>query len=238
MPRIIRLADLEQFAAVNFRSDPGDPGGPVIIPSTAQIVIYWGLTNGSVGHNVMYQQYSGPFAATVTQANSIKAALVAGATWTALAAHLAVGASIQKVSIRNVAIPNEPLIESNSAATPGTSSGTALPDETAACITLRTAKAGVAFRGRVFIPGWATTALGTGGVIAPAALTALQNWAAGNLSTALNTGGVAVLGQKARVAYVGSSGTQHPAREPAAIPLTGLVVRDNHWDTIRKRGLA
>jgi hypothetical protein len=235
--RVIRLDSLEQFTAINLLLDPGAIGGPVHVPSCAQISLIWGQDDGRTAHNVLYGRFSGPFAGTQTQANGIMTALTTGAAWTAMAAHMPPTSFLAGVSIRNVDVPNQPLVESNVTGAPGTSSGTPLPNEVAICVTLRTANAGRSGRGRIYVPNWATTALGTGNVINAAAVTAVGNWAA-TITGALNTQGyVFVLGLPERASYTGSTGTVHPHRDATSLVVTSTVVRDNHWDSQRRRGL-
>lgn len=235
--RVLNLANLQQFAAINVLSDPGYVGGPVVIPSCAQISLVWTLESGKFGHNVLYGRYSGTFAGTPAQADAIMTALTSGAQWTALAAFLAPTCNLGAVTIRNVAVANQALISSTLGSRPGTSASPALPNEVAVAITFRTALTGIQNRGRMYIPGWATNAMGAGNIVAAAAVTALQNWAA-LIPTALSGSGyVFVLGQQARAEYTGSTGTLHPARAAGSVPITSQVVRDNHWDSQRRRGL-
>jgi hypothetical protein len=132
---------------------------------------------------------------------------------------------------------NLPLVSSTGAATAGTSSGTAMPSEVSIAVTLRTNRTGPGGRGRFYIPGWSNTALGAGDVVAPAAITAINNWL-GNLGTAYAGAGLTQgLVLPARQAYTGSTGTSHPARTAQMLPVTGITVRDNHWDSQRRRGL-
>lgn len=235
--RIVNLENLQQFTAINVLSDPGHIGGPVIVPQCAQIVIRWALTDGKFGNNILYGRYSGGFAGTVAQANAIMSGLSTGAQWTALATFMGTLGGLFGVTIRNVSVANQPVISSTNANVPGTTTGTALPDETAATITLRTAFTGPQNRGRMFIPNWASNAIGAGGVIAPAAVTALQNWANTIPGVLSGQGYTWVIGQPARAAYVGSTGTSHPARAATSQAVTSQPVRDNHWDSSRRRGL-
>jgi hypothetical protein len=235
--RVVRLDQLQQFAAVNLLSDPGAVGGPVLIPSCAQIKLYWNQEDGKIGHNVLYGRYSGPFAGTPTQAQGILSALTTGAAWTGLAAFLATSTQLSNVSIRNVAIEDQAEIFNTAAGPFGTSASAALPNETACVITLHTAKAGQSGRGRMYVPGFATNALGAGNVISATTVTAVSNWGA-TIGGALNTQGyVFVLGLRERQAYVGATGTQHPDRPATSEPITQASVKDNHWDSQRRRGL-
>lgn len=236
--RIIPLDQLQQFAAVNLLSDPGAIGGPVIVPQCAQIGIVWAMDDAKEGHNVLYGRYSGAFNGSVAQANAILSTLIAGATWTALATFMPTATGLVRVSIRDVNTANQAIIASTGTGALGTSASAALPAEVAAVVTLRTALTGKSNRGRMYVPNWATNALATGNVIAPAAVTALQNWANAQIQAALSSQGYTlVIGQKARAAYTGTTGTPHPARPAGSVAVTSLTVRDNHWDSQRRRGL-
>lgn len=235
--RVIALDQLQQFTAVQLLSDPGAIGGPKIAPNCAQITIVWNLADGKIGASVLGGHYSGAFAGTVAQANSIMTALSTGGAWTALAAFIASTAAINAIRIRDINSANQPILQSTNAIVPGTSASPAVPSEVALVITERTAFVGRANRGRIYVPGWATNALGTSDTVAAAAVTALQNWAQ-TIPTALSAQGYTLsIVQPARNAYTGSTGTPHPARPAGSTPVTSLVVRDNHWDSQRRRGL-
>src|SRR5215472_5189189 len=175
--RIIDLSNVQTFTAVNLLSDPGAIPGPVVIPFCAQISLIWTLTDGKLAHVVTYGRYSGGFAGSVTQANAILAGLLsAGGMYAALAAFMPSTGSLSAVTIRDVNSANQPLIQSTGTGGPGTSASPAISDETAVVVTLRTAMVGRGNRGRMYIPNWATNALGAGNVVAAGAVTALSNW--------------------------------------------------------------
>src|SRR5262245_11347538 len=200
--RLVALSDLQQFAAVNLLSDPGAVGGPVQVPSCVQVVFNWGQEDAKQAHNVLYGLYGGGFVPTSAIADTLTSALSTGAAWTALAGFLATSTQFIGVTLRDVNVPNQPLVPNTVAGPLGTSVSAPLPNEVAAVVTLRTAKTGRQFRGRSYIPGFATNALGTGNVIAPAAVTALNNWAQ-TWKGALSASGLTlVLGLKKRNAYV------------------------------------
>ena len=235
--RIVNLANFPQFTAINLLSDPGAIGGKVQVPQCAQIVLGFILEDGKVAHCVLYGRYAGAFSGTSAQANSILTALTTGGAWTALAAFWATTNGLNTCSIRDVNTVDNPIIQNTAGGALGTSASPSIANETALCITLRTAKVGPQNRGRMYIPGWATNALGSDNVAAAAVVTALQTWA-NTIPSALSAQGYTwSIGQKARAAYTGSTGTQHPARDATSIPITSQVVRDNHWDTQRRRGL-
>lgn len=234
---LVRLENFQQFSAINLLSDPGAIGGPKIIPNCAQISLVWTLPDTKLAHQVFTGRYPGTFNGTQAQANSIMTAFSSGGAWSTLAAFFSTDTFLSAVTIRDLNTANQPLIQSNVASAAGTSASPALPNETAVNVTLRTALAGRANRGRSYVPGWATNALGAGNVVAAAAVTALNAWAQ-TWPNALAAGSYTlVIGQPARAAYTGSSGTQHPARAAGSVQVTSLVVRDNHWDSQRRRGL-
>jgi hypothetical protein len=234
---VVNLANFQQFTAINVLSDPGHIGGPVVVPQCAQFSFVWALESGHVGHNVLYGRYSGGYAGSTAQCNSIALALTTGATWTALAGFLATSTQFVAVTVRDVNTAGAALIGSSITGVPGTSASPALPNEVALAVTERTAKAGRGFRGRFYVPGYATNALGAGNVVAAAAMTATQNWA--NLITGAFAaqGYTLVLGLVARAQYTGKTGVVHPARAATSEAVTATLVRDNHWDSQRRRGL-
>lgn len=238
MPTLVSLANVQQLAAVNLTSDPGRDPGAVTIPSTAEIGVHW-VTASLVGASIIWHaSYSGVFNGTIAQANSILTGLTSGANWTAFAAFINNQAGISAVTIRDVNTRDNAPIQSTGAGVLGTSASPALPDETAAVVTLRTARAGKQNRGRSYVPGWATNALGAGNIIAPTAVTALNNWAsiwAGVMSAQGYTFGV---GHFHRLAYTSlKTGVSYPERPAGLVPIINVVVRDNHWDSQRRRGL-
>src|SRR5262245_26141090 len=236
--RLRPLDTVQQFAAINVTSDPGAIPGPKTAPNCALVILNWTLTDGKTGHNVLGGRYVGSFAGTGAQAGSILTALNTGAQWTALAGFLATTAALASVSLRNINVIDQPLINSTTGASaPGTSASAGLPDEVAAVVTFRTAKVGPGNRGRMYIPGWANNAVGAGNIISGPAQTALQNWANG-ISSALSAQGYTLcIVQPHRAQYTGSTGRVHPERIATSTDVTIATVRDNHWDTIRRRGL-
>lgn len=234
---VVNLANFQQFTAINVLSDPGAIGGPVVIPQCAQIVLRWNLQDGKTAHNVLYGRYAGGFVGTVAQANGIMTALTSGAAWTALAATLHPATTFAGVDIRDVNTANQAIISSTNAVVPGTGTGTAQPNEVALCATLRTALAGKSNRGRIFITGFDSLQTSTANVVAAGCVTALSNWAATLLTAFAAQGYTLVIGQKARAAYTGSTGTFHPARPAGSVQVTSALCRDNHWDSQRRRGL-
>jgi len=239
MPRVLNLANVQQYAAVNLLVDPGYQPGPKIIPNACMVRLNWQLTDGRVAHNVMYAQWAGTPALSDTVAQSIFTAASSGALWTALSAFIIPTTLLTGVTLLDMRSTTATYFNSTGAGVPGASTGTALPDENAIAITFFTANRGPSGRGRIYIPGWASNAVAAGGVIAPAVMTALNNWFSGGLAPAISSNlGAVVLGLPARNGYTSPiTGRVFPPRAATTVPLTGVAVRDNHWDSQRRRGL-
>jgi hypothetical protein len=238
MPRVINLANITQFAATSL-SDPGYLPGPRIIPNACQIVLNWSIADGKGAHNIMYANYTGSPPITAAMAEQVRAALTTGANWTALAAFLAPTTGLASVTLLDVRSSTATAFQSTGGSTPGTSAATALPDETAAVLTVRTGLRGPSGRGRIYIPGWASNAVGPGGTIIAAAVTALGTWGGITLpQVAIPFVGIPVLGHPHRQAYTSPVTGRHFDDRPAGtVPVSAVVVRDNHWDSQRRRGL-
>lgn len=209
----------------------------MVIPNGIRILVNYSLESGRVGHVIWGASVSAGFTPTTAIATAIFTALTTGAQFTALNAFFSTTNLITGVQLLDIRTPNQPLVSSTGGAVAGASASPSMPNEVSVVVTLRTGRTGPSGRGRSYIPGWATNALGAGNVVAAAAVTALGNWAA-TWSGILSAQGLTFsLALPARAAYTGVTGTQHPARSANMLAITSTQVRDNHWDTQRRRGL-
>jgi hypothetical protein len=196
-----------------------------------------GLDDVKIGNIVLHGRYVGAFAGSVAQANALLTGFATGAPWSALAAFLSTTTLLAQVLIRDINTPHNAYIAPTGPGSYGTSASPSLPNEVSLVGTKRTGQTGPQARGRVYLPGWATNALGTGNTVAAAAVTAYQNWLNTFASVMLAEGYTHCLALPARAAYTGSTGTTHDARTKQTLDVTSMLVRDNHWDTQRRRGL-
>lgn len=238
MPRLISLADLPQFTAVQLLSDPGAVGGPTVIPNCVKVRFLWNLPGGKIAANVLYGRAAAVPVTSVAMAQAIFAALSSGAAWTALAGCLGTDVAFAAVEVQSVHSPQLQIFRSTGAAVPGTGTSTAMANEMAVCLTFRTSKIGRQNRGRIYVPGWANNQVIAGNVVGAAAVTALGNW--GTSITAAFSGQslTHVIGQPARNAYISPiTGVSHPARAATSETVTSILVRNNTFDSQRRRGL-
>jgi hypothetical protein len=239
MPRIVNLANAQQFAAINLLVDPGHDPGPVIIPNCARVRLNWQLPDGKVGHNVLYAQWAGTPLLTPAVAETIRTGIVAGTAWTNVALAIHPTASFLGVTLLDVRSSTGIEINSTGPATPGTATGTAMPDEVAVCITLRTATRGPSGRGRFYVPGLSGSTMAAGGVIVAGTVTAFSTWADSNVRGAITSAiGPLCLGLPHRNAYTSDrTGRDFAERAATTVPVTQALCRDNHYDSQRRRGL-
>lgn len=235
---LVRIDQLQQFAVVNVQSDPGAVGGPVVIPFAVQVLLSWTTGGGKIAHNVLYARTTGVPAPSVSQAQAIFSALTTGGLWTALASHQATVLNFASVTLTSVHTAGQPSFVSTGAAVAGTNAALALPAEIALCVTLRTNLRGASNRGRMFIPNFTVDQVIGGTLVSATCVTDTAAWA-NNIKTVLSAQGLTwAIGQRQRNEYIGDTGTLHPARAAnASVDVQSAVVRDNRWDSQRRRGL-
>lgn len=141
-----------------------------VVPNAIQVRLIW-LVGGEICINVL--NFSATAAVVV---NAAFANLVGGhirAAFTAQwASHCATTTTLSKVGVRDLRVPNMPEFQDTAAASAGIGTSDGLPSTNAVCVTLRTAKAGRSFRGRVYVPGAAEVENTAGGVQSTATGTA------------------------------------------------------------------
>jgi hypothetical protein len=235
--RIVNLANFEQFTAVNVLSDPGYSREKLVIPNACQVTLDWTLADGKLAHNVLYANIPPAFTPTAAIADNLLIALTSGAAWTGFAAVLSASTTLSAITLRDVRSADQPLVTSVGTGHPGTDAAVALPNEVALVVTLRTAKAGRGFRGRMYLPGFGSDQVTAGNLVAAGCITAVTAWV-GLLATEIQTiVGTWSLGLRHRVAYTSGTGTTHDDRPAQLVQITAAPVRDNHWDSQRRRGL-
>lgn len=219
--------------------DPGRTPGAITVPNCVQLRLNWTIPNGKIVHNVLHGRVAGGFAVTTAVAQAIYAALIASASWTAYKPFVNSACALSGVDLRDMRTVNQPIVVSTGATTPGTGAASALPPSVALCVTLRTALAGQASRGRVFLPGLDSVV----DTAATGAISAAANTAAANFVTALQTAMTAssltmCIQNPPRISYTGAkSGTLHPARAAGTVDVVSVSTRSTTFRSQRRRAL-
>lgn len=200
----------------------------LVVPNAAQMRLIWSLGGQLYALNVLGVVNAGSVAITQALTNTIGAAVKTGLTTSALGARITTNVALANVGLRDVRTANTAEFLDSGAAVAGTGALDTLPPQTALVVTLRTAQAGRSFRGRVYLCGFSETenfAAGTySGQAGPVAfITAVQSALVNN---GLNLGVI-------------SRPRTDPLNPSAGFvtPVTSIVLRDNVWDTQRRRAI-
>lgn len=218
-------------------ADPGRIPGPILIDNCVQVRIGFSLASGRLAYNVLHAQKPAGTAVNVALADAIMTPLRASFF---TAAHLGSVISSEVtfggVDIRDLSNPgNFPVVVTSVQGGLATGGPVQLPPNVALVLTLRTNQAGQGFRGRMYIPGLASADDITTGIANPATVAALTSWGA-DVNAAFTAAGLTwVIAQPARAAYTGHGGRQHPARNGGMVPVTQWLVRNNIFDSQRRR---
>lgn len=179
---------------------------------------------------------SGPLAPGV--GDTLFTALKGSAATTAWMSLLPTTTVLTGVDVRDLRVQNAPLLPSTSAGVPGSVAATfhPLPPQSSMVVTLRTASAGRAFRGRVYLGGLSNAVDdGTGRILPAANAAAVAFVQAVNAAIVSSGGTVQGILQRALPERPAHGGGTLPARPGAIVPVTAWQSRDNVYDTQRRR---
>lgn len=196
---------------------------PLVVPSGALARLVWAKGGVPYAVNVIGLRKLAAGNLTQAQATAFAAAVLAAFTSSGQAAVVGTAVTLHQVALRDISEANLPEFIGVGAAVPGTAAGNLLPPQIAACMTLRTAKAGKNYRGRVYLTGY----------------TVGQVTATGDAVAAVGTAGVAFVNAIDTAAAQASCDLAVVSRE---LKLTELVTsvqsRDAVFETIRGRAIA
>jgi len=204
---------------------------PLVVASAVQVRLRWTM-NGADVYNVLGGSVAGGFANSQAIANALGVAVLGRFTTSGLAALCATTTSLISVGVRDIRSANAPEYVSVAAAVPGTGVGNPLPNQNAACITLRTNFVGRSYRGRVYLAGFIVTQNSAAGAIVAGLNTACVTFLQ-NVQTDMGAQGI-TLGVLSRPRPAGPGGVP-PAWAGLITPVTAIMARDTVWDTQRRR---
>lgn len=209
-------------------------GGPVVIPNAVECRIIWSLA-GKLFSNVFHGQSAGGAAATDATAQSIMSGVSTQFTSSGWAGMVHPTCSLFQVQLKSLHNPNQVGHFSTGAAVPGTATGAGAPLNVALVVTLRTAQAGVAFRGRAYLGGLADTALANMFQTAGAANTAAAAFVTGIMTVMSGASVPMGIAQRALQAGTTHGGAPLPARAANIVPVTLAEVHNARVDSQRRR---
>lgn len=220
---------------------------PLVIANCLQVKLGYILATAG-GYNVLHFVKAG--SDVVTQATAEAVGAAAKTAWTAnMAPHCGGNTALARVSVRDLSAPNLPEFVDTGALTAGVdNTADSLPPGLALCITIRTAKSGKSFRGRVYVGGFNENMSDLNGLVVGTAVTAALEYI-GDFATAMQSLGF-TLGVASRPANAStlvrrtglpngdiveeilSSTTQ---KAGGIEPYTSLQNRDTRWESQRRR---
>lgn len=197
----------------------------------ASLVFFLNLRPGRV---IIHYNNPSASAVDVAMANTIYTSLAN--LWTAQLAPLCpTTVSFVRVDLRDLNQEGMGLVASTAAAHNGTAAAAdLLPVQIAACLTVRTEKAGKKFRGRMYWGGFAETANGTDNHMTTAAKTALDAFSNGFVAAA-NVAGLTFGVLHRPTAFDEITGLPIAPGLGFVTPATSVLCRDNVWDNQRRR---
>ena len=220
------------------KHDAGRIQGSWNCPSTVEVKMQLVLPNLKPMFHTLHGTYATPPANMQTLATSLFGSL--SSAWsTNIGVHMHTATIFQNVYVRDMASFTNPVYTGTGTAVPGTGTGAALPLSNAIVLTENVASRGRGIKGRVYLGGWIQDADVTIGGISPAVQT-LINALGTAWFNALNAQSLTpAVAQAPRAAYLGYTGTSHPARGTPGngthIAVSSYTCRDLTWDTQRRR---
>lgn len=218
---------------------------PLVIPNAALVRLGY-ISGATVAYNVLGGIISGGTVINQALANALGSAIKTYFS-SNLAQVVGTAVSLQSVGVRDIRSANLPEFIDSGAPVAGTATGDLLPKGTAYAVTLRTARAGPSYRGRVYLFGFTELNNDPTGNAPSAVQTAALNFVVG-VQSAMSSNGLTmcVLSRPAEAKRYtvitthpdGSTTTQEKqtkARPGAATQITAIVSRNNIWDSQRRR---
>lgn len=206
---------------------------PLVLSNGGRLVVVW-VYGGRRRTNVY--GFSGSLAAPITPASvaTLQAAIRSAFSTSGYQALCGNPWQFSHIEVLDLNQANNAAVVGTDAALAGTDPGNMLPTEVAACVTLRTDRAGALYRGRSYLAGWTVTANDGSGAMAPTVEPAARLFVEG-VQDALTASGweLGVIS----LAYPLDPDNGKPAKPISIEPVTNITVRDVFWDTQRRRGL-
>lgn len=163
--------------------------------------------------------------------STVKAALGTGSIIEIL--HTSV--QLSTVSVKFVGEAGWPDISGAGAPAVGTGSGEPLPRGVAACVTLRTARAGLSYRGRIFLGGFVEAVNEADATITVSAVSQIGDFVQDVIDAIEGVGLDAAVLSPALPERTNKAGEILPPKAAFGTPITGVQVRNDLWASQRGR---
>jgi len=205
----------------------------LVVATAGQVSLHWNYA-GNPFTNVIGAVLTGGTVVNQALAEALGSAIKAGLGSSGLGARLHPGTSLEEVGIRDLRTADNAEFRDSGAPVAGTGTGDGLPRQIAMCFTIRTAKAGASYRGRIYLGGFTELDNDVNGGILPTGSDPAGLFLAA-ISDALDANGMqwGVISrpqEKRRVV------TYEPVTKAGFItPMSAIQLRNALWDTQRRR---
>lgn len=218
----------------------------LVVPNGVLVRLLWNI-GATTTINVLGATAAGGTVVNQALANALGTAIKAAVTSSGLISHLSGTCALNQVGVRDVRSANNAEFLDSGANVVGTAVGDQLPGGVALVITLRTARAGQSYRGRVYLGGFtetdnnatggAATALGTAGTAFVVAIQSAMN--ANGLTLSVMSRPAPAIDYQTTIHNADGTTTikQHHrnARPGGVTPVTAVLLRNTVWDSQRRR---
>lgn len=227
-------------------ADPGVIPGPVYIPNCVAVRLHWELMNDKIVYNVLHARYTTTPTLDQTFVNNLHTAFTSALATSGLGAHLDTETTLLHTGVRDMRQDTQTQagfsewVSNNVGGSGSAVGGGPLPPQIALVVSLKTGFSGPANRGRVYIPGWNSTADDGNGLATSAASQDAVDFITAVRAALTAQQLTMTIAHPARAAYTSPKppNTAHPARPASAGPtVTGISVLNNIWDTQRLRSI-
>jgi len=209
---------------------------PLVIAGAAQLNLHW-VNQGLPFNNVLGVSAPPGVVIDQTLAETVGAAIKTAYNSSTLNTHMGTSTGLQSVGLRDLRTAGQPEYLDSGTVQAGNGLTDTLPPQTALVVSVRTARAGASFRGRIYLGGFVEGDNGPTGLVLQAAADAAVGFIDG-VGAALNASGMAL----AVLSYPREAKTIPekiiPAKTGFVTPSTVVEVRNLLWDTQRRRATA
>lgn len=217
-----------------------------VIANAVQVRLAWNIA-GQGAYNVLNAQASAGVVVNQALAETLGSAIKSAYT-SNLQAVTGLTSGLIRVGVRDLRVPNAAEFLDTGAGIPGAATGDPLPGFVSACFTLRTAKSGKSFRGRVYLGGFTEADNDTSGSAALAIATAGVNFLNAVKAAMTASQLTWAVASRPSEAYIINKTTTHndgttttktltrvTAKSGGVEPITSVSSRSGAWETQRRR---
>lgn len=208
----------------------------LVLPGCVLIRLIWTRGGEDTAVNVIGAENPGSEPVDQALATALGTAIKASFVSSVQVNNVPTNWALARITIRNIDVEDQAEIPSVGAPQAGANVNHSLPPQVALCVTLRTAKAGPSFRGRVYIPGWSEDTNDVNGFCLAAAAEQARLFV-DNIKDDLGANGLTM-------AVLSRPRDAQPLAVPPVLayagqstPVTSVDMRNLVWDTQRRRSV-